>query len=74
MGTSSDVVCPGQLTDISPDSELGGVVPAERGVVAMVWNPASEDGAWSVRIEPRVNSLEVGDDFIGEVHGLQKSL
>ena len=74
MGTSSDVVSPGQLTDISPDSELGaGLSTTDRGVVALVTGTLhQEDGAWSVKESNLgVNSLEVGDDFIGEVHGLQ---
>ena len=74
MGTSSDVVSPGQLTDITPDSELGpGLSATDRGVVALVTGTLhQEDGTWSVKESNLgVNSLEVGDDFIGEVHGLQ---
>ena len=74
MGTSSDIVSPGQLTDITPDSELGsGLSATDRGVVALVTGTLhQEDGTWSVKESNLgVNSLEVGDDFIGEVQGLQ---
>ena len=51
MGTSSDIVSPGQLTDITPDSELGaGLSATDRGVVALVTGTLhQEDGTWSVK-------------------------
>lgn len=72
---ASDVsVTPGTLTDIDPASELGNGLSISRdGVVALTSGFLVEkDGRWSVsNLQPGVNTLQIGDDIIGEVHNLQ---
>ena len=72
---ASDVsVTPGTLTDIDPASELGNGLSISRdGVVALTSGFLVEkDGRWTVsNLQPGVNTLQIGDDIIGEVHNLQ---
>ena len=74
MVAKPEIVTPGVLTHIDPQSKLGhGLALSDNGVIAVASGFLSqEEGIWHVvNNNSTVNSLEVGDEIIGEVHGLQ---
>ena len=74
MAASGLSVTPGTLTNLDPSSKIGnGLSVTKEGIIALKTGVLVEkDGLWVVSdSRPGVNSLQIGDDIIGEVHNLQ---
>ena len=74
MAASGLSVTPGTLTNLDPSSKIGnGLSVTKEGIIALKSGVLVEkDGLWVVSdSRPGVNSLQIGDDIIGEVHNLQ---
>ena len=74
MAASGLSVTPGTLTNLDPSSKIGnGLSVTKEGIIAVKSGVLVEkDGLWVVSdSRPGVNSLQIGDDIIGEVHNLQ---
>ena len=74
MAVSGLFVTPGTLTNLDPSSEIGnGLSVTKDGIIALKSGVLVEnDGLWDISDHsPGVNTLQIGDDIIGEVHNLQ---